>query len=101
MIAEGSPLQMQNDLGILWENYAIMERLKYQNYTGRLTYNYFWRTYDKQEIDWIENREGNLFAYEMKWSEKKVKSPIAWRKSYPDAHFELISPENYLDWVSD
>ena len=62
--------------------------------------NYFWRTYQQQEIDWIEEREGNLFAYELKWNvKKKVKIPSAWKEAYPESKFEVMTPENYIDWV--
>ena len=65
-----------------------------------LVSNYFWRTYQQQEIDWIEEREGSLFAYEMKWnSNKKVKIPSGWKSAYPNSYFEVITPENYLDWI--
>ena len=62
--------------------------------------NYFWRTYYQQEIDWIEEREGNLFAYEIKWKDKKVKIPSAWKEAYPDSKFSVISQDNYLDFIT-
>ena len=65
-----------------------------------LVSNYFWRTYQQQEIDWIEERGGKLYAYEMKWkSDKKTKPPSAWLEGYPKQKFEVISQENYLDWI--
>ncbi|MDO9121784.1 MAG: hypothetical protein Q7U31_08360, partial [Anaerolineaceae bacterium] len=61
---------------------------------------YFWRTYQQQEIDLIEDYEGRLHGIEFKWSAKnKVTSPSGWRASYPDAEFRVINPENYLDFV--
>ena len=60
---------------------------------------YFWRTYDQQEIDLIEVQGDELFAYEFKWSDKKVKIPAAWQKNYPDSHFELVNKDAYLDFV--
>jgi len=66
-----------------------------------LVYNYFWRTYDQQEIDWIEDREGQLHGYEFKWNPKKApKAPRGWSKAYPDATFTVIHPGNYAEWLS-
>ena len=99
VIANLNPLNFRNDLGALWENYMISERMKYQSYSGMIVNNYFWRTYDQQEIDLVEEREGNLFAYEMKWNESKVKIPTAWQKAYPEAQYKVITQENYFDWI--
>ena len=71
LVANLNPIELRNDLGMLWENYAISERLKYQKYSRMIVNNFFWRTYDQQEIDWVEEREGNLFGYEFKWSPQK------------------------------
>ncbi len=93
-------LPLRNDIGELWENYLFSERIKHQQYHEMLVHNYFWRTYQQQEIDWIEERGGNLYAYEIKWgSRKKSKIPSAWIKAYPNSSFEVINPENYLDWI--
>ena len=99
IIANFSSIENRTDLGILWENYMMSERIKYQNYFGLISNNYFWRTYDKQEIDLIEEREGNLFAYEFKWSNKKTKPPVAWTKSYPKANYAVITQNNYYEWL--
>lgn len=62
--------------------------------------NYFWRTYDQQEIDWVEERGGRLFGYELKWnSRKSPKPPKAWTNAYPEAEFKVINQDNYLSWV--
>lgn len=100
LIENVNDIQIRNDAGELWENYIISERVKYQQYNQVLVSNYFWRTYQQQEIDWIEEREGELFAYEMKWNpKKKVSVPSAWKSAYPDSEFKAIHPENYLDWI--
>ena len=100
LIANVNPLELRNDKGQLWENYIISERIKFQHDMGMIVNNYFWRTYDQQEIDWVEERGGQLYGYEMKWnSKKKVRSPIAWKKAYPNANFEVIHPENSFDWI--
>ncbi len=100
LIANFAPLGMRNDIGELWENYCLYERLKYQHYVGMTVNNYFWRTYQQQEINWIEERDGRLFAFEIKWKQmKKIVAPSAWLNSYPDTSFEVITNENYLDWI--
>ena len=100
LIANFNTLTLRNDIGELWENYLLSERIKTQHYNEMLVNNYFWRTYQRQEIDWIEEREGKLHAYEIKWSiTKKSKVPTSWSKAYPDSNFEVITPANYLDWI--
>lgn len=100
LVANFNTLTLRNDIGELWENYVISERLKLQHYQGWLSNNYFWRTYDQQEIDWIEERDGGLFAFEMKYQKKTVKAPGAWTSNYPDATFDVIARENYLSFIT-
>lgn len=100
IIANFQPVELRNDVGALWENYMISERIKKQTYDGIIANNYFWRTYDQQELDFVEEREGKLFAYEFKWKQQKVKIPAAWKKTYPDSQFKIISSENYLEWLT-
>ncbi len=100
LIANMNPLELRNDVGMLWENYIISERLKFQSYNKMVVNNYFWRTYDQQEIDWVEERGGKLYGYEFKWnSKKKVKIPGAWKKEYSNAEFNVVNSDNYLDWI--
>lgn len=100
IIANYNELDIRNDIGQLWENFLVMERLKKQEYKKIYANNYFWRTWEQKEIDWIEEREGRLFAYEFKWAEKKKKRPPKdWQKNYPNASFEVISPKNYLNFI--
>ncbi len=102
LIANLNPVELRNDIGQLWENYVISERLKMQHYNKMLVYNYFWRTYDQQEIDWIEDRGGKLYAYEFKWNEKKkVKTPVGWEKNYENSEFHVITPYNYIEWLNE
>jgi predicted AAA+ superfamily ATPase len=101
LIQNFNPLNLRDDTGALWENYLVMERLKKQEYTGISCANYFWRTYDKKEIDWIEEREGRLFAYEFKWSPSaKAAAPKDFVKAYPDANFERVDSQGYLKFIS-
>ena len=100
LIANLNPIVLRNDIGELWENYIISERIKYQEYSGMIVNNYFWRTYDQQEIDWIEERGGKLYSYEFKWnSKKRVKEPRGWKNNYPNSEFKVITPDNYTTWV--
>jgi len=98
LIANLNPIELRDDIGKLWENYVISEKLKKQYADDTLVYNYFWRTYDQQEIDWIEDRGGKLYAYEMKWNEKKkVKVPVAWKNAYPNSEYKVVSPANIME----
>ena len=101
LVGNLNPIHLRNDVGILWENYMVSERVKYQSYNNLLVYNYFWRTYDQQEIDWVEDRGGQLYGYEFKWNaRKRTKAPGGWTKNYPEAQFEVINPDNYWEWLS-
>lgn len=99
LINNFNPLKLRDDIGMLWENYIIIERLKKQEYMDISSNNYFWRTYERKEIDFVEFREGVLYGYEIKWSEKKIKPPTDWVKTYKNARYQVISRENYLDFI--
>jgi len=99
LIRNYNPLNLRNDIGQLWENYLMAERLKVNNYLKRRVNTYFWRTYDQQEIDLIEESGTNLAAFEFKWNKNKVKIPTAWKNNYPDATFVVINNENYIPFV--
>lgn len=100
LINNFNSLSIRDDIGMLWENYIICERLKKQEYLKNPTNNYFWRTYDKKEIDLIEEYGGKLFGYEIKWSDKKNKPPKEWLETYPDSEFSLITRDNYLGFIA-
>lgn len=99
VINDYNELKNRADTGALWENYCISERLKFQHYTGMYVNNYFWRTWDQQEIDWIEEYDGKLHAYEFKWMPKTAAVPKAFRENYPEAGFQTIHRENYYDFT--
>ena len=99
VISNFNAIESRNDIGQLWENYMISERIKYQAYNKVSSNNYFWRTYEQQEIDWVEERGGELFGYEMKWKEDKVKVPTQWKDAYPDASFQVINNSNFEEWL--
>jgi len=99
-IAENfKPIALRDDIGALWENYIICERLK-DNWNSCFAKNfYFWRTYDGQEIDLIEESGdgGELYAFEIKWKPKNSKVPVAFANAYGQGNFREINRENYLD----
>lgn len=92
--------ELRNDVGELWENYLVIERQKRQEYLGEQANNYFWRTYSKKEIDLVEEREGKLFGYEMKWGAARAKPPKEWLEAYPNATWQLINRQNYLELIT-
>ena len=99
LINNFNPLNLRNDVGMLWENYIISERIKKQEYTSIQANNYFWRTYDKKEIDFIEERGGKLYGYEIKFEPKQILPPKDWRETYPHSEFLVISQDNYLEFI--
>lgn len=101
LIANYNPINLRNDIGALWENYLISERIKYCAYNNIYSNKYFWRTHSGQEIDYIEEREGKLFAYEFKWNKKKKsKIPVAFKKGYKNYDFKVITTDNYETFVN-
>jgi predicted AAA+ superfamily ATPase len=93
-------IENRNDIGALWENYLASERIKKQHYQKIRTNNYFWRTYDQQELDWLEEKGDNLAGFEFKWNQnRKSKIPAAFAKAYPEASYEVINRDNYLEFV--
>ncbi len=98
LIANLNPLELRNDLGKLWENFLIIERLKKLSYQEIPANSYFWRTWQQKEIDYLEEREGRLFAYEFKW-QGKTRAPKSFKEAYPKAEFQVINRENYLNFI--
>lgn len=102
VVSQFNALNSRNDLGQIWENFLITERLKKRSYKHIHGYSYFWRTYEQREIDLVEERGGKLFPHEIKWSKKnKVYAPKDWTASYPQAEkLSVITPDNYLDFIA-
>ncbi len=100
LINNFSSIENRNDIGQLWEQYILSERVKYNSYRKNQPKYFFWRTYDRQEIDLLELNNSQLQAFECKWKDTKAKVPLAFQKGYPDATFTLINKENYLDWIT-
>ena len=100
LIANFNPLSLRQDTGALWENFLIAERMKNLHYKGIWTNCYFWRTNQQQEIDYIEERDGKLFAYEFKWKPgRDPKYPKIFLSTYPDSSTHVISKDNFLEFV--
>lgn len=100
LINNFNAVALRNDVGELWENYLVIERMKRQEYLQEQANNYFWRTYTRNEIDLVEEREGRLFGYEMKWGMARATAPKEWLKAYPDAAWHLINRQNYLELIT-
>ena len=92
-------LNLRDDIGKLWENFCISERLKSHFYNRKIASYFFWRTYDQQEIDLIEETGGEITGFEFKWVKEGNNPPMAFSKAYPDAQFETINQNNYLQFV--
>lgn len=98
LINNFNPLSKRNDSRALWENFLIVERMKSNAYEGRYVSNFFWRTYDGAEIDYIEKYADSLDGYEFKWNKEK-KAPKSWLE-YPNATYKLINIENYKEFLN-
>lgn len=92
-----NPLSLRQDVGGLWENFVIIEKIKKNLILGKDPNYYFWRTWKKQEIDFIEEYEGKFYAYEIKWKKQAKKVPKIWRENYQNSSFKIINPENFLE----
>jgi len=88
----------RNDVGGLWENFIIVERLKYLAYHNIYSNNYFWRTFSKTEIDWVEERNGKLYGYKFKWSKNKKRIPELFAKNY-NADVMAITKDNFDEFI--
>ena len=99
LINSFNPINMREDVGKLWENYLNSERIKKMSYQENHVLDYFWRTHTKQEIDRIEIKNEAIKAFEYKYGKAKSKTPSEFAKSYPEASFEIINHDNYLDYI--
>ena len=100
LIANFSPLHLRQDKGALWENFLISERQKVKQYHQTYSNDYFWRTYTQQEIDYIEDADGILRAFEFKWNpRKKATFPSSFKDAYPGAIMKTISQDNFIPFV--
>lgn len=99
LIKNLNPLDIRNDAGFLWENFCILERIKRNKYNNIFANYYFWRTYDQKEIDFIEERDGKLFAYEFKLNREHSKAPSIFLETYKNSQYQTINRENYYKFL--
>ena len=100
VISNYNPLNLRNDKGALWENFFVMEKIKKSTYERNLPISYkFWRAYGGQEIDLIEISNDKIKAYELKYQKQKVKIPPLWQKSYTDTEFNVVTKDNFLEFL--
>ena len=95
-----NPLSLRNDVGALWENFLISERFKRNEILGRNINFYFWRTWNQQEIDYIEEEGGVLSGWEIKWDDRGKKPPKTWTETYKNSSYQVINKNNYLDFLT-
>lgn len=100
LIRNFNPLSLRSDSGAMFENWVISEKVKKSNNNRDFSNFYFWRTYDQQEIDLIEESKGNILAYECKWKKDTKKIPNDWKKTYPQSQFNLINKDNVFEFLS-
>jgi predicted AAA+ superfamily ATPase len=100
ILANFQPLALRQDTGALWENFLINERLKYLEYDRVAANRYFWRTYEQQEIDYLEERDGRFFAFEFKWNPSaKWRAPKSFLSAYPEAVTQVIHRDNFEAFI--
>jgi predicted AAA+ superfamily ATPase len=92
--------ELRFDKGALWENYLLSERFKMNHYENNTPSCYFWRTHDQAEVDYIEENDGILHAYELKWKEEKVRFPQSFQDAYPNNTTEIINMKNYWSFIN-
>lgn len=101
LISNFSPVELRHDKGALWENYLLTERRKRNAYIGHAPNCYFWRTHDQAEIDYLEEYDGTLHAYECKWktTNRKTRLPASFQEAYPQHQFTVLEPTNYHSFL--
>lgn len=101
VIGNLAPIENRSDIGALWENFVISERMKNNAYKDGFAQSFFWRTKDQSEIDYVEEEDGELKAFEFKWNRSKLcaKCPASFSKAYPEAMFEVITPDNIEKFI--
>ena len=99
LINNFNPLGLRNDTGQLWENFCVMERIKKNHYARRLVNTYFWRTYEQKEIDYIEDIDGKLYAFEFTWDDGKKKVPQTFLEAYPGSEYKKVTKRNLLEFL--
>ena len=101
VLSNFAPLELRADAGPLWENLMVSERVKRHAYCGSYAQLYFWRTHEQQEVDLIEEEDGQMHAYEFKWNpvRSRVSAPRAFSQAYPQAVYRVVTPDNFWDFL--
>lgn len=99
LIENFSPVQIRNDIGALWENFLIAERLKKSEYDGLYANRYFWRTHSGAELDYVEEKDGKLKGYEIKWKSKSNRPPKTWLETYENADWQIFNRDNFFEFI--
>ncbi|MBQ0030943.1 MAG: ATP-binding protein [Bacteroidales bacterium] len=101
VIGNLSQIENRSDVGELWENFLISEKMKMLSYSNSFAQTYFWRTKQQQEIDFLQEEDGILQTFEFKWNDKKIKTkqPETFKNAYPDATYKVITPSNVEDFL--
>lgn len=99
LISNFSIPEMRQDKGALWENFLLSERLKNNHYHNRFANTYFWRTTDQAEIDYLEEEDGILNAYEFKWKKQSVKFPASFLEAYPNHKSAVVHHADFEQFV--
>jgi predicted AAA+ superfamily ATPase len=100
LIDDFKPLEQRADAGALWENYLVGERRKRNAYTGFYGSSWFWRVHTGAELDYLEDADGQLSAFEFKWGDKPAKLPRGFAEAYPGSSFTLVNRQNWLDFTT-
>ena len=101
VIGNLSQAETRQDTGALWENFVIAERMKLLAYQDSFAQSFFWRTKQQKEIDYIEEEDGRIRAFEIKWNPNKsaTKCPESFLSAYPDAEYKVITPDNIEEFL--
>ena len=101
VLGDYRPLALRNDKGGLWENFLVSERIKMNRFHGFYGHMYFWRTTSQQEMDYLEEYDGQLHAYEFKWgAEERARLPASFAEAYPEATFTTVNSTDYQSFLS-
>lgn len=100
LINDFSEVQIRRDLGNLWENFVVIERMKYLEYHNIKSNIYFWKRYSGAEIDLVEERDGKLYGTEIKWRKSRKNPPQSWIQDYAEASYQCVNKDNYLQFIS-
>ena len=100
LISNFTDVDMRPDIGQLWENYMISELRKKRHYAEAYCNSWFWRTTQQQEIDYLEEADGQITAYEFKWNPtKKARLSTSFQKAYPNTIFNVVNRDNYMEYL--